>query len=124
MVAASDRALTRVLTNLVANAIEHTPPGGRIDIASGVHDDRAWAHVTDTGPGIAPEDLPRIFEVAYRGTAARSPAATAAIGSNSGMGLAIAAGLVQAHHGEISACNQDAGCRFEVLLPLLPTTSA
>jgi len=117
VVAASDRALTRVLTNLVANAIEHTPPGGRIDISSGTHDGQAWAHVTDSGPGIASDDLPRIFEVAYRGTAARSPAATD-IGSNSGMGLAIAAGLVQAHHGEISACNQDIGCRFEIRLPL------
>jgi signal transduction histidine kinase len=118
LVSASDRALTRVLTNLVANAIEHTPPGGRIDISAGTHNDQAWTHVTDTGPGIASEDLPRIFEVAYRGSSARSPAATD-VGSNSGMGLAIAAGLVQAHRGEISVHNQDVGCRFEILLPLL-----
>ncbi|MFF3571563.1 sensor histidine kinase [Nocardia jiangxiensis] len=122
MVTASDRALTRVLTNLVANAIEHTPPGGHIDICSGTRDGQAWTHVTDTGPGIAPEDLPRIFEVAYRGTAARS---ATDIGSNSGMGLAIASGLIQAHHGEISAHNQEVGCRFEIRLPLrLPETSA
>jgi signal transduction histidine kinase len=116
IVAASDRALTRVLANLVVNAIEHTPPGGRIDLASGTHDGEAWTHITDTGPGIAPEDLPRIFEVAYRGSAARSPAAD--VSSNSGMGLAIASGLIRAHHGEISACNQDVGCRFEIRLPL------
>lgn len=116
IVAASDRALTRVLANLVVNAIEHTPPGGRIDLASGTHDGQAWTHVTDTGPGIASEDLPRIFEVAYRGSAARSPAAD--VSSNSGMGLAIASGLIRAHHGEISACNQDVGCRFEIRLPL------
>ncbi|MQY23192.1 sensor histidine kinase [Nocardia macrotermitis] len=116
-VSASDRALTRVLTNLVANAIEHTPSGGRIEICSGIRDGRAFTQVTDTGPGIAPEDLPRIFEVAYRGTAARS---STDIGSNSGMGLAIAAGLIQAHHGDISAHNQDLGCRFEIRLPLLP----
>ncbi|WP_216895741.1 sensor histidine kinase [Nocardia alni] len=119
LISASDRALTRVLTNLVANAIEHTPPGGRIDIAAGTYDGHAWAHVTDTGPGIATDDLPRIFEVAYRGSAARSPVTDT--GSNSGMGLAIAAGLIQAHRGEISAHNQDVGCRFEVRLPLLST---
>jgi signal transduction histidine kinase len=118
LVAGSDRALTRVLTNLVANAIEHTPPGGRIDISAGTADDHAWTCVDDTGPGIAAADLPRIFEVAYRGSAARSPAATD-IGSNGGMGLAIAAGLIRAHRGDISARNREVGCRFEIRLPLL-----
>jgi signal transduction histidine kinase len=118
LVEGNDRALTRVLTNLVANAIEHTPPGGRIDISAGAGDGHAWTRVDDTGPGIAAADLPRIFEVAYRGSAARSPAATD-IGSKSGMGLAIAAGLVQAHRGDITAHNREAGCRFEMRLPLL-----
>ncbi|WP_280384601.1 sensor histidine kinase [Nocardia wallacei] len=117
VVTGSDRALTRVLTNLVVNAIEHTPPGGRVDISAGVADGTAVLRVDDTGPGIAAADLPRIFEIAYRGTAARSPAATD-IGTNSGMGLAIAAGLVQAHRGEVTARNLDVGCRFEVRLPL------
>ncbi|MBB5911865.1 signal transduction histidine kinase [Nocardia transvalensis] len=119
VVSGSDRALTRVLTNLVANAIEHTPSGGRIDISAGASDGWAWTRVDDTGPGIAAADLPRIFEVAYRGTAARSPAA-GDIGSNSGMGLAIAAGLIEAHHGTVTACNREVGCRFEIRLPLLP----
>jgi signal transduction histidine kinase len=118
LVCGNDRALTRVLTNLVANAIEHTPPDGRIDITSGSTDGQAWARVDDTGPGIADTDLPRIFEVAYRGSAARSPVATG-IGSNSGMGLAIAAGLIQAHQGRITARNRDVGCRFEIRLPLV-----
>lgn len=118
VVCASDHALTRVLTNLVANAIAHTPPGGRIDLSSGSADGHAWARVEDTGPGIAATDLPRIFEVAYRGSSARSPAA-AELGSSSGMGLAIAAGLVQAHHGDISAENREPGCRFQVRLPLM-----
>jgi signal transduction histidine kinase len=74
--------------------------------------------VEDTGPGIAEEDLPRIFEVAYRGTAARSPVAADGIPTGSGMGLAIAAGLVEAHHGDIIAENRHQGCRFEVRLPL------
>ncbi|MBF6176559.1 sensor histidine kinase [Nocardia blacklockiae] len=119
MVSGSDRALTRVLTNLVVNAVEHTPPGGRIDVSAGRSADHAWARVDDSGPGIDPADLPRVFEVAYRGTAARSPAADT--GGNSGMGLAIAAGLIQAHGGDITARNREVGCRFEIHLPLLPT---
>lgn len=118
VVSGSDRALTRVLTNLVANAIAHTPPDGHIDISAGTSDGQAWTRVDDTGPGIAETDLPRIFEVAYRGTSARSPGA-AELGSSSGMGLAIAAGLVAAHHGEISVENREQGARFEVRLPLL-----
>ncbi|MEV0295500.1 HAMP domain-containing sensor histidine kinase [Nocardia sp. NPDC050710] len=118
MVTASDQALGRVLTNLVSNAIAHTPPGGRVAISSGIADDHAWARVEDTGPGIAEQDLPRIFEVAYRGTAARSPVAASGVPTGSGMGLAIAAGLVQAHNGDIVAENLDRGCRFEVRIPL------
>ena len=118
VVAASDHALGRVLTNLVSNAIAHTPPGGEIAISTGTADGHAWARVDDTGPGIAEADLPRIFEVAYRGTAARSPVAADGVPTGSGMGLAIAAGLVEAHQGDISAENRDQGCRFEVRLPL------
>ncbi|MVU83073.1 sensor histidine kinase [Nocardia sp. ET3-3] len=121
LVAGSDRALGRVLTNLVANAIAHTPPGGRIDISAGATDGQAWTRVDDTGPGISEADLPRIFEVAYRGSAARSPGANE-LGSSSGMGLAIAAGLVAAHHGDITARNRSEGARFEVRLPLLETS--
>ncbi|WP_280361658.1 sensor histidine kinase [Nocardia wallacei] len=116
MVSASDRALTRALTNLVTNAIEHTPPDGRIEVSAGISGDHAWARVDDSGPGIDPVDLPRIFEIAYRGTAARSPAADT--GTNSGMGLAIAAGLVRAHRGTVTAHNREVGCRFEIRLPL------
>ena len=119
VVCGSDRALGRVLTNLVSNAIAHTPPGGRVDISVGADDGQAWTRVDDTGPGIAETDLPRIFEVAYRGTTARSPVAADGIPPGSGMGLAIAAGLVEAHHGAITAVNRDRGCRFEIRLPLL-----
>ncbi|MFI9505299.1 sensor histidine kinase [Nocardia sp. NPDC052566] len=117
-VSADDQALGRVLTNLVSNAIAHTPPGGRVAISAGTADGQAWARVDDTGPGIAEQDLPRIFEIAYRGTAARSPVAAGGVPAGSGMGLAIAAGLVDAHHGEITAENREQGTRFEVRLPL------
>ncbi|MFC8525822.1 sensor histidine kinase [Nocardia sp. NPDC057227] len=117
-VAADDRALVRVLTNLVCNAIAHTPPGGRVAISAGAGAGHAWARVDDTGPGIAELDLPRIFDIAYRGTAARSPVAADGLPVGSGMGLAIAAGLVRAHAGDITAENRERGCRFEVRLPL------
>ncbi|MFI6210960.1 sensor histidine kinase [Nocardia brasiliensis] len=118
VVTANDQALGRVLTNLVSNAIAHTPPGGEVALSAGTADGQAWARVDDTGPGIAEADLPRIFEVAYRGTAARSPVAADGVPTGSGMGLAIAAGLVEAHQGRITAENRSGGSRFEVRLPL------
>ncbi|MFD4405098.1 sensor histidine kinase [Nocardia sp. NPDC058499] len=116
-VAADDHALGRVLANLVSNAIAHTPPGGRVVITAGRDNGQIWTRVDDSGPGITEADLPRIFEVAYRGTATRSPVADDGVPAGSGMGLAIAAGLVQAHSGAITAANREVGCRFEIRLP-------
>ncbi|MCV7169319.1 MULTISPECIES: sensor histidine kinase [Mycolicibacterium] len=114
----SDRALVRVLSNLVANAIAHTPAGGRVHLALGADENGAWARVDDTGVGIDEADLPRVFDVAYRGSNDRVPRADSSLPSGSGLGLAIAAGLVQAHRGTLSARNLDTGARFEVRLPL------
>jgi signal transduction histidine kinase len=114
----SDRALVRVLSNLVANAIAHTPPGGSVSLGLGVDVHGAWARVDDTGVGIDEADLARVFDVAYRGSNGRVPRADSSLPSGSGLGLAIAAGLVQAHHGTLSAHNLGDGARFEVRLPL------
>lgn len=114
----SDRALVRVLSNLVANAIAHTPDGGTVALAVGTDDRGAWARVDDTGVGIDEADLARVFDVAYRGSNGRVPREDASLPSGSGLGLAIAAGLVAAHHGSLTAYNRDAGARFEVRLPL------
>jgi signal transduction histidine kinase len=114
----SDRALVRVLSNLVANAIAHTPEGGKVELALGADENGAWARVDDTGVGIDEADLPRVFDVAYRGSNGRVPRADSSLPSGSGLGLAIAAGLVQAHRGTLSASNLDNGARFEVRLPL------
>jgi signal transduction histidine kinase len=114
----SDRALVRVLSNLVANAIAHTPTGGTVKLALGADENGAWARVDDTGVGIDEADLPRVFDVAYRGSNGRVPRADSSLPSGSGLGLAIAAGLVQAHHGTLSAHNLGTGSRFEVRLPL------
>lgn len=114
----SDRALVRVLSNLVANAIAHTPPGGTVTLSVGADHEGAWARVDDTGVGIDAADLPRVFDVAYRGSNDRVPRADSSLPSGSGLGLAIAAGLVRAHRGSMSAHNLDRGARFEVRLPL------
>ena len=114
----SDRALVRVLSNLVANAIAHTPAGGSVTLAVGTDENGAWARVDDTGVGINAADLPRVFDVAYRGSNDRVPRSDSSLPSGSGLGLAIAAGLVRAHRGTLSAHNLAAGARFEVRLPL------
>jgi signal transduction histidine kinase len=114
----SDRALVRVLSNLVANAIAHTPEGGTVELTIGSDGQGAWARVDDTGVGINEADLARVFDVAYRGSNGRVPRQDSSLPSGSGLGLAIAAGLVQAHHGTVSAYNLANGARFEVRLPL------
>jgi signal transduction histidine kinase len=114
----SARALVRVLSNLVANAIAHTPEGGTVELALGSDQDGAYARVDDTGIGIDEADLPRVFDVAYRGSTGRVPRSDSSLPSGSGLGLAIAAGLVKAHRGTLTARNLDTGARFEVRLPL------
>ena len=114
----SDRALVRVLSNLVANAIAHTPEGGTVELAIGADERGAWARVDDTGVGIDEADLARVFDVAYRGSNGRVPRTDSSLPSGSGLGLAIAAGLIQAHQGTVTAYNLDTGARLEVRLPL------
>ncbi len=114
----SSRALVRVLSNLVGNAIAHTPPDGAVTISVGADAEGAWARVDDTGVGIDASDLPRVFDVAYRGSNNRVPRSDSSLPSGSGLGLAIAAGLVRAHRGTLSAYNLPRGARFEIRLPL------
>ena len=115
----SDPELLRVLRNLLVNAIRHTPSDHTIEVIAGQTADYAWLAVQDECGGIDPDDLPRVFDVAFRGATARSPRA-GAIGTETGagLGLAIARGLVQAHGGDISVRNHGQGCRFEVRLPV------
>ena len=115
----SDHELIRVLRNLLVNAIRHTPSDQTVEVVAGQTADYAWLAVQDGCGGIDPDDLPRVFDVAFRGAAARSPrAGVAAAETGAGLGLAIARGLVQAHGGEISVSNHGDGCRFEVRLPV------
>jgi signal transduction histidine kinase len=105
--------LRQVLGNLVGNALRYTPRGGTIVLAARPHDGRARIVVSDSGPGIATEDLPHVFDRFYRSDAARARAS-----GGSGLGLAIAQALVRAHQGTISVESEPGqGARFIVDLP-------
>jgi signal transduction histidine kinase len=109
----STSEVLRALRNILENAIRHTPSDGSVTVEAGSDDSGAYVSVIDTGGGIPERDLPRIFEVAFRGDAARTPGDAGA-----GLGLAIARGFVEAHRGDITVRNEDGGCRFTVHLPL------
>ena len=107
--------MARVVRNLLDNAIRHTPAGGTVWIEAGFDDTGAAAVVSvrDACGGIPENDLDHVFEMAYRGDAARTPGSAGA-----GLGLAVARGLVEAHQGTISVRNEGSVSRFTVRLPL------
>jgi len=107
--------MVRVVRNLLDNAIRHTPPGGVVVITAGLDPtgEAAEVSVQDACGGIPDHELDSVFEMAYRGDAARTPG-----DGGGGLGLAVARGLVEAHHGEITVHNHGPGCRFTVRLPL------
>jgi signal transduction histidine kinase len=110
----SEPELSRVVANLLRNAIRHTPSDGTVSVTGGRDGDNGWLAVSDGCGGIPEADLPRVFDVAFRGEAARTPVTAAGSG---GLGLAIVRGLVEAHRGEVAVRNVDGGCRFVVRLP-------
>ena len=119
---ASEPELARVVANLLVNSVRYTPPEGTVRIDAGQDDDAVWLSVSDTCGGIPEEDLPRVFDVAFRGERARTPASRgpAATTGGGGLGLAIVRGLIEAHGGRVRALNTHAGCRFEIRLPHTP----
>ena len=88
----------RVLTNLVTNALRYTPAGGKVVLSLTTGADAVFVSVEDTGSGIAPDSMERVFEPFFRSDAARSPA-----DGSAGLGLAIARGLIDAQSGRIWA---------------------
>ncbi len=112
-VRADPRELSRIIGNLVTNAIRHTPSEGAVEVVACVGDQGVELSVCDECGGIPEEDLDRVFEVAWRGSHARTPEATA----GSGLGLAIVRGIAEAHEGSVQVDNVGSGCRFLVRLP-------
>jgi signal transduction histidine kinase len=104
----------RALRNLVTNAIRHTPSDGGVDVLAEVQSGTACVTVSDACGGIPPDDLPRVFDVAFRGELARTPGPQ----SGGGLGLSIARGIVEAHSGQIAVRNAGPGCQFLIRLPL------
>lgn len=88
--------IREVLTNLLSNAIRHSKPGGIVTVTMSVTDGRVAVAVADTGEGMSPEAVARMFDRFYKGSASRG----------SGLGLTIAKGIVTAHGGDISASSQ------------------
>ncbi|MCU1677605.1 MAG: phoR [Frankiales bacterium] len=117
VVLGDDARLRQVATNLVTNALVHTPQTAAVAISVGVDGGFAVLQVSDTGPGIPPGDAARVFERFYRADASRTRA-TAANGS--GLGLSIVAALVAAHGGTVHVESAvGVGTTFAVRLPLL-----
>jgi signal transduction histidine kinase len=105
--------LRQVVSTLLDNAITYTPRGGSVQVHGAAQRDRVTLTVRDSGPGIAPEHLPHIFEPFYRVDRARSGS-----GSHAGLGLALAAWVVQAHRGQIIVDSRPGkGSAFSISLP-------
>ncbi|MBL7491495.1 HAMP domain-containing histidine kinase [Frankia sp. AgB1.9] len=136
--------VSRVLINLLVNAIRHTPDDGTVEVRVGWERDapggegqrgegqrgegqgaldegRAIVAVADRCGGIPAEDLPRLFDLGFRGESARTPGDGGDHPHQprvrSGIGLAIVRGIVEAHGGDVTVHNQHGGCRFVVALP-------
>ena len=105
--------LREVLTNLITNALRMTPPPGTVRLSVRVVNDEAVFEVHDTGPGIPPEELPHLFDAAFRRRSDRHA------GSGDGLGLPICREIVELHGGRIEALNHpEGGASFVVRLPL------
>ena len=105
--------MAQVLGNLISNALRYTPDGGRIVLAASAHGATVTMEVRDNGAGIAADALPHIFDRFYRGDPARGQA-----DGESGLGLAIAKSIVEAHGGAISAASTPGqGTTFTITLP-------
>jgi len=110
--------LEQVLTNLLDNALRHTPPGASIELRAGrvKRDDGEWIEIQiiDEGQGIPPEDLPYIFERFYKADKARKRGAS----GGTGLGLAIVKNIIVAHGGTIGAVSEiGVGTTFTIMLP-------
>jgi two-component system sensor histidine kinase BaeS len=110
--------LAQAVGNLLSNAVKYTPANGTVSLAAGIEADKVWIQVSDTGPGITPDEQGRIFEPFYRSLSGhRFP-------QGMGLGLTIARDLVIAHGGRLEVESEpDQGSRFTIWLPQQCTIS-
>ncbi|MBO3748150.1 HAMP domain-containing histidine kinase [Streptosporangiaceae bacterium NEAU-GS5] len=113
IVPGDDARLRQVVTNLVTNALTHTPDEAAITVRVGTGDSAAVVEVADTGPGIPEQEAPHVFERLYRAGRGRSRA-----DGGAGLGLSIVAAIVRAHDGRVELDNGPEGATFRILLPL------
>ncbi|HNZ65191.1 MAG TPA: HAMP domain-containing sensor histidine kinase, partial [Smithella sp.] len=108
---ADSTRLRQAIANLIDNAIKYTPPGGCITLDAGSNETNIFISVSDTGGGISPADMPRIFERLYRGDKSRSQRGL-------GLGLCLVKAIATAHHGAINVQNLPGrGAVFTLTLP-------
>jgi signal transduction histidine kinase len=113
VVVIADRTrLEQVAANLIDNAVKYTPPGGRVDVEVRRAEDAAILRVRDTGPGIPPDELARIFDRLFRGDTSRTERGL-------GLGLSLVKAIVEAHGGTVDVLSEPGrGSVFTVSLPL------
>jgi signal transduction histidine kinase len=112
VITADRNRLMQILANLLDNAIKYTPTGGQVTITATQNHQHVHIAVADTGVGVPPEDLPKIWDRLYRGDASRTQRGL-------GLGLSVVKAIVQAHHGEVAVSSQlGQGTRFSLRLPL------
>jgi signal transduction histidine kinase len=109
-------ALEEVFTNLLSNAIAYTPAGGAIRVREGRRGDYIWVEVSDTGVGISPDAIPKIFDRFYR---VKDERTRHVVGT--GLGLPIVKGIMEAHLGVVEVESEPGeGSTFRVLIPETP----
>jgi len=115
LIQADVRAMDEVFTNLISNAINYSPNGGEVAIAAFPHGEYLEVRVSDTGVGIAAEEIPKIFDKFYR---VKHPQTRQVIGT--GLGLSIVRGIIEAHRGSVEVESEPGvGTTFRVLLPVI-----
>ena len=117
LVTGDSERVAQVVTNLLTNAIQYNQPDGDVRVNLKSENGLAVVEIFNTGKGIAPEDLPRVFERFYRADKSRTGA------GNSGLGLSICKAIVEAHGGMMEATSAAGGTTFTVRLPLESHTS-
>lgn len=110
---ADEDRLIQVLTDLLDNALKFTPRGGQVHIEAATGDHTVWIKVSDTGSGIAPDELPYLFQQFYRGAESRPPEKR-----GMGLGLTLCREIVTAHGGQITVASESGhGAQFTITLP-------